>query len=75
MSDSTTVKITCYEVGGTPNAMLVSLSAKDETPKRTSAWIPRSQITHISRQPKPGEWSLVTIELPEWLAIKKGLIA
>ena len=72
----TTCNVKCYQVGGTPAAMLVTLLPKERNQNPKGIWVPKSVIEHISRTPaaKLGEWDEVLITLPEWLAEKKGLI-
>lgn len=72
---TSTCNIKCWQIGGSPNAMLVSLTPKERDPNPKGIWLPKSQIEHISRTPaKPGEWDEVVLTMPEWLAEKKGLI-
>ena len=37
-----------------------------------SIWLPKSQIESLVGDPAPGD--TVTVTLPEWLAMEKGLI-
>lgn len=60
----------------TQNTTEIECTIKQETESaylvegdRGSAWIPKSQIANISRN---GDEA--TVEIPEWLAIRNGLI-
>lgn len=68
------VNIRCYRIGGTPNAVLVAKTTKSEDPKTSGIWLPRSQCRRIfyTGINKDG-WQLIEIDIPEWLARKKGL--
>ena len=47
------------------DAILVS----DDGNRETAVWLPRSQISIFEESP-----SLISVEMPEWLAMEKGLI-
>ena len=56
----------------TDGAYLVRLDEDSE-----EEWIPKSQILDVIEEvvePDTGEIVMMTLELPEWLAIKKGLV-
>ena len=72
--ESVTVKVKCYEVGGTDKALLVSRWPKGQV-KEPGIWLPKSLLEHITRHPvETGMWRPIEIVMPEWLADKKGLI-
>lgn len=74
MSDHT-VRLKCWQIGGTHDALLISMTPKSRDPQAKGVWIPKSVCEHISRMPaKLGEWQEIEIEIPEWIAEKKELI-
>lgn len=69
------IKVRLWQIGGTTNAYLFSTVNKERTERKegVQAWVPRSQIEHISRNPaRVGEWQEGTVTLPLWLAEAKG---
>jgi len=57
------VEIFCEKKHETPSAILINEGDND-------IWIPKSQISNIEE----GKGDYITIEIPEWLANKNGLI-
>lgn len=53
----------------TEKALLVS----EDGDEGQAVWLPKSQLTSLTMD-REGETGTATIEIPEWLAIKKGLI-
>lgn len=71
MSESIEVKL--WEVKQTEKAYLFSTTPKSNRDGK-QAWIPRSMIEHISRQPAVGdEWPQVVVKTSLWLLEKKRL--
>jgi hypothetical protein len=64
MSDTITVQMQLLHQ--TAAAVLVTDSTPDE-----GVWLPNSQIEMSVNDPVPG---IVSITLPEWLAVQKGLV-
>lgn len=64
-NDSIYIEVTLHEE--TAMAILIS----DDGEEDTAVWIPKSQIDYNDRAAKG---DIITITLPEWLAMGKGLI-
>lgn len=72
MSES--IKLRCWEVKRTDKAICVSTTPAQNRDGKL-AWLPVSMLDHISKNmPRLEEWTEVTITMPEWLALQKGLL-
>jgi len=69
-----TIKLRLWEVEERGMALLVSTTPKAGRDGK-QAWIPKSQLEHVSRLvvPLPGEWREIEVTIPLWLAEQKGL--
>lgn len=66
MTKSNLVDIACCRHVETDNAIMVS----DDNDAQKAVWLPKSQI-EIEND---GHANFITVTLPEWLAMEKGLI-
>jgi hypothetical protein len=67
MSRNNTVTIWCTILEERELALRVEqVQARDN---KLRAWLPRSQLHHLSKRKQPME---TKIEMPEWLALDKG---
>jgi hypothetical protein len=64
-----TVDLVLFVHHETDAAYLVS----DDGDRDKAVWLPKSQI-QVDREYRRPEGRLIDIEMPEWLALKKGLI-
>jgi len=48
--------------------------SRDGQPNGEKIWIPRSEIRSIVKFPQSGKLPMCRVEIPEWLAERKGLI-
>lgn len=67
-------KVVLWQMRATEKAYLFSTLPKDD-PHNRVIWIPRSQIKHISREPKikPDDLEKCIVDVAEWLADKHDL--
>lgn len=69
-----TIKL--WLVSSTDAAYLLTQFPKSEDPiGRRGVWVPRSMIERITKWPAGlNEFQKCEIDIPEWLAVKKGLL-
>lgn len=66
-------RITLWQVASTDKAYLFATLPKSY-PKHRTIWIPRSVISHISRNPTPAnEWPQCIVDVADWFAEKQDL--
>lgn len=66
-NDTIDIEVTLHADPPSAAAILVS----DDGEESTAVWLPRSQIEYDS---DAADGDIITVTLPEWLAMAKGLI-